>query len=104
MNAPKDWIVDVLGKKFSVVWKRPARDAVGQCKTDLCKIFVDPDIGADSQRDTLLHEVVHAIDHDMDTGMRERQVKLLATGLFQFLRANPEIIRWMCERDADTAA
>ena len=99
VKPPRDWTVDILGKRFAVVWKAPGKD-MGECDAKACQIKVDPTIGLDQQRDTLLHEIVHAIDHEMDTNMRERQVRLTATGLFHFMRANPEIVRWLCETDA----
>lgn len=100
MTKPKlkDWSLNILGKRFTVQWKTIGKD-FGECDAKACRIKVDPNCGPDQQRDTLLHEITHAIDHEMDTGMRERQVRLLATGLFQFMRANPEVIRWLCEYD-----
>lgn len=100
MTKPKDWTLDILGKRFSLTWKAPGKD-FGQCDAKLCQIKVDPHCGSDQQKDTLLHEVLHAIDHELDTGMRERQVRLQATGLLHFMRANPEVIRWLCEHDAN---
>jgi hypothetical protein len=90
----KNWTIDILGKRWSVQWKRPGK-LFGRCDSRACLIRVDPDCAADQRRDTLLHEVVHAIDNELDTRMKERQVRLLATGLLHFLRANPEAVRWM---------
>lgn len=94
----KDWRVDILGKRFSVQWSQPegGKD-FGQCDSTKCVINVDPNCHRDQQRDTLIHEVMHGIDHEMDTGMREKQVRLLATGWYHFMRANPEVVKWLME-------
>lgn len=41
-------------------------------------------------RDTVLHEVIHAVDFSMYLGLEERQVHALAAGLLGVLRDNPE--------------
>jgi hypothetical protein len=99
---PKDWPLVIFGKRYRVEWKPASGKDSGECFNDKCLILVNPEIHPEQQRDTLLHEVCHAIDIEMDTGMRERQIRLLATGLLQFMRSNPEVIRWLCETDADT--
>lgn len=38
--------------------------------------------------ETLLHEVVHALDDALDLGLEERQVQVLSRGLFTVLRDN----------------
>lgn len=94
-----DWPLDVMGKRFRVQWKKLEKD-LGMCEASKCLISVDPSCALEQQKDTLLHEVLHAIDHEMDTNMRERQIRLQATGLLHFMRSNPEVIRWLCETDA----
>jgi hypothetical protein len=96
-----DWVLDVIGKRNVVQWRVPSGPGkdFGECETRTGVIKVNPNASIDQQRDTLLHEVIHAIDHELDTGMRERQVRLLATGLFHFLRANPDAVRWLLSRD-----
>lgn len=46
-------------------------------------------------RDTTMHEVTHAIEEQMDLGMKERQVHGLAAGLLQVLRENPALVRFL---------
>jgi len=40
------------------------------------------------QKSIVLHEVIHYIDYFLNLGLRERQVELLASGLYQFLSDN----------------
>ncbi len=45
-------------------------------------ILLDSVLGPDQREATLLHEVVHGIDHALGLGMVEEQVHLLAAGLY----------------------
>ena len=94
----KDWTVDILSKRFTVKWQTVTGKDFGSCDSVKCEIKIDPKAHLDQQKDTLLHECLHAIDHEMDTKMSERQVRLTATGLLPFLRANPEIVKWLLTR------
>ena len=49
------------------------------------------------QKDTLLHEVVHAIDDTLALGMTEEQVHALGAGLYQVLSENKQLTRWLGE-------
>jgi hypothetical protein len=98
MKKLKDWTVDVLSKRFVVAWRSPAGGKdFGDCDSSKCLIQVCPKQHAEQQKDTLLHECVHALDHELDTKMSERQVRLISTGLLHFLRHNPEVVRWVIE-------
>lgn len=53
------------------------------------QIWLDEDMAEDKSYESLLHEALHAIDVNRAVGLKEKQVKALANGLFAFLRANP---------------
>lgn len=89
--------VDILGQRFSVLHESPSDDGAGECHTDTNLIRINPTHGEPAQRDTLLHEVVHAIDEAMQTSMGERRVRLLATGLLCVLRANPALVECLTD-------
>lgn len=42
------------------------------------------------EMDTLLHETMHAIDHWLDLGLSERQIRVMATGLIGVFQDNPD--------------
>lgn len=46
------------------------------------------DMTESRRAETLLHEVVHALDDALDLGLEERQVQVLSRGLFTVLRDN----------------
>jgi len=49
------------------------------------------------EADTILHEVVHAVDLLMELKMSERQVQLVATGLMGVFQDNPEFAKYIIE-------
>ena len=46
---------------------------------------------------TLLHELVHVVCLEDDLGLVEAQVLILANGLFDVLRGNPQLARYILE-------
>ncbi len=78
--------------------KQPVVDGV---KVD--GFFLNPEIvikaclKPDSMRETLLHEVVHAIDEAMQIKLSEKQVTQLARGLFGVLCDSPELKKFLLE-------
>lgn len=89
--------VDILGQRYTVLHEAPSDDGAGECHTDSNLIRVHPAHGEPAQRDTLLHEIVHAIDEALQTSLRERQVRLLSTGLQCVLRSNPAVVAYLMD-------
>ena len=63
-------------------------------------IYLNPDQGADSKADTLLHELLHAVWYHQ--GMREHKIEseeqivaTLAPGILDVLRRNPKIVEYL---------
>jgi hypothetical protein len=89
--------LDILGKQWSVSVEKIDDGDYGVCKHSATKITVHPEQTPDCMRDTLLHEVMHAIDIEMQTRMGERRVRLMATGLLQVLRHNKQFAAFLTE-------
>ncbi len=87
----------IFGKRYSVKYAKLKGD-YGSCHPNRCQLNVDTQCHEDQQRDTILHETTHAIDHELKIGLREIQVHRLATGLTQVLRDNPAFVTWLCKR------
>ena len=88
--------LDILGKQYVVVSvERDSKDDYGECFADQCRIEIAT-FQCDEQRcDTLLHEVLHAIDHEMDCHMSEPQIRRMATGLLAVLRHNADMVNYL---------
>lgn len=85
--------VKILGKPFTVRWLTDelSQELNGECDSDGQVISVRDGLPLEQLQDTLLHEVIHAIDEAVDAGLKETQVKRVATGLLAVLKENPRL-------------
>ena len=60
------------------------------CRSNQQTIHYADDLQLDEKSDTVLHEVIHAVDHQMDTDLTETQVRRIATGLCAVFKDNPK--------------
>lgn len=93
--------VDVLGKTYKVTVIRDMAsvdDALGKCKPEHCAIWIAKDQNEQQVRDTLLHEILHAvysemgIEEDVKEEQEETIVRRMGTGLLYVIRNNPELM------------
>ena len=89
--------IKVLGKPFTIKWLTEGLDAdlLGECDSDKQLISVRDGQPPEQEEDTLLHEVLHAIDEAMGLKMKEAQVKGCATGLLAVLKDNPSFASFL---------
>ena len=97
MNRPAR--IRVLGKQFSVVYGKdlPA-DLSGQCDSDKQRIDIWDCQPLESEQDTVLHEVLHAVDEAMGLKMREAQIRGVATGLLAIMKDNASFVSYLRRR------
>jgi hypothetical protein len=93
VKIPKN--LDVLGKDYSIkeVTEKELPKETGECYYWLQCILLDKNLRKDSSLETLLHEVIHAVDGELGLGLKEGQVRLLSQGLYSVLKHNPETWR-----------
>jgi hypothetical protein len=87
--------VDVLGKPYRVQLIERDSGDYGECFSDQCRIEVATYQCEAQRRDTLLHEILHAVDHEMNCRMSEPQIRRMATGLLAVLRHNPALVAFL---------
>jgi hypothetical protein len=89
--------VKVLGKPFRVEWVTEGLDIdlVGECDSDGQVIRVRDGQPHEQERDTLLHEITHAVDEAMGTNLKEAQVRKIATGLLAVFLDNPRLMSYL---------
>ena len=88
--------VVILGRVYNIDQKDFIDgDLLGQCDSDALKITIKKNQPAILEADTLLHEILHAIDDAMQTMMKERQVHCTATGLLALFKDNPDFVKYM---------
>jgi hypothetical protein len=88
------WIspIKIMGKTYKV--KRTDREDIeGEFDAMAQTIVINKTIVvADALADTLLHEVLHAIEYNAGLEFNEPYVRAFATGLIPVLRQNPDLL------------
>ena len=76
--------VNILGKKYTIVVDTEAmirNGTLGMVDVDVACIVIRDNVPVQTVEDTILHEVVHAIDKELNLGFDEPMVSRLAVGL-----------------------
>lgn len=95
MSDPEQ--VRVVGKNYSILFVDEVDDQDNNGEHNLQKqeIKVKRGIHFEAQRDVLLHEVIHAVDEQLDLRLKHKQVHALAVGVLQVLRENPTLVAFL---------
>ena len=85
---------------YAVLYEDELEDSdgefLGSHNLGLLRILISTAYPGDSQRFTLVHECVHALDyHYLAHVLSEKAVTVLAAGLFDLIRANPGVVSWI---------
>jgi hypothetical protein len=82
-------------------------EAIGLTGPETQRILLDPQVGADVERETLLHELIHAIcfqaglrlegEPFQKTKVEEKVVWTVAPKILELLRDNPELVEFLLE-------
>jgi len=75
---------------------------LGQCRPDQLEIIISPHQTPESVVHTLVHELTHAVEQKLQLNLEERQVDLLALGLIDLFRSNPNLLS-LFDRDIQGA-
>jgi len=85
----------VMGKRIDIQQKKIDSGEDGLCVYERNTLMISPDQTPDNKRDTVLHELTHWLDHQMQAKMSERQVGTIATALLAALRDNPALVAYL---------
>ena len=88
--------IDILGKPYRVALKAEMSD-YGECTAAECLIEIGTHQCDTQKRDTLLHEVLHAVEHELNVTVTEKAIRMLATGLLAVLRHNPALVAYLTD-------
>jgi Zn-dependent peptidase ImmA (M78 family) len=91
--------VDVMGKTYKIELDLDDSSDYGLCVADRCTIKIAKRQCDMQKRDTLLHELTHAVDHELKLEMKENQVHRMATGLLAVFRHNPQLVAFLTADD-----
>jgi hypothetical protein len=86
----------ILGHPITVSSVEPSlkgMDNMGECESFKGTITIRGDLEESVYTATLLHEILHLIDHYLELKLSEEQVTGLGEGLFSTLRDNPQFLK-----------
>ena len=88
----------VLGKWYRVT---PGTDKnrLGECDLVECRIGYRPDQHIQQARETLLHELIHAISDAQALNLSERRVRALGMSIMAIVADNPGLLEWLAMQD-----
>lgn len=92
--------IKVGAKRYDIEFVSQVDEAksLGECDYLSQTLLVCEGQAHEGERDSLMHEICHAIDDNQQTGLKERQVHMMATGILQVLHDNPSLVKYLCEQ------
>lgn len=91
----------IAGKLHKVKWGVDLEGDCGLMEFKPLRISVGRDMAPDEERESLLHEVMHAIEYQQGLELKEDQIRQLSIGLFEVLRNNPKLAHYLLEEDEE---
>jgi hypothetical protein len=88
--------ISILSKVYRVDRQDKAENQ-GLCLNQQLVIAIQTGNALGQEQDTVLHEVLHAVDYAMQTKMNERQIAAIATGLLSVLKENPSLVEYLLD-------
>lgn len=91
----KDWTIEHVDDLIN------DKGSYGRCSVGHAKIQYTTKDGEGKPlnipmiKDTIIHEIVHAITETTGMGLKERQVLGLGGGIYALIAENPELIMWL---------
>ena len=97
MKLPKSF--RLFGKTWSVKKKKLGES--GNTCIHRAQVQIDPrDTSPGQVRATLLHEVVHCIEGDLELKMSEKLTSRLSVAMYGWMRDNPDVVKWLMEKES----
>jgi len=79
----------VSGKRHRVRWDQSMGDLAGNVNHQQLLILISAGMSADEVRETLLHELLHAVCHQQGVDIKEDANRQISIGIFELMRSNP---------------
>lgn len=84
--------IDVLGYEYEVGRGYIPGDATGIVDHKTGCIIIDDNLSPTMSAETVLHEVIHAIEYASRLEFEETEIWLLARGLYSVLKSNAQLL------------
>ena len=103
--GPYTYTIKVDAERIKELEKESDTDLFGMTTHGHLEIVLQPDVADTVLRETMLHEVLHAVL--FNTGLSDRMtdkaeehlVRALSPALFALLRENPDLVRYLTGSD-----
>lgn len=89
----------LIGDDYEEIIKKAGK-ALGLTNVETTEIALKTDTSLHQLKDTVLHELIHAIDYSVELGLKEKQVHVLAASLCDLFWSNPNLSNWIVNREA----
>jgi hypothetical protein len=106
---PKE--VDILNLTYKINWittpEEGGAERLGWCDFQSQVIAVTKDLPRQSRAETLLHEIIHAVNHGMgapDKIPEEAFTGKMSIGIATAIRQNPNVWRWLIKEMSSKAS
>jgi Zn-dependent peptidase ImmA (M78 family) len=93
--------ITVLGKPWQLINNNEyceAEEVYGLTDCRECVIYYTTDTTPSQIRDTVLHELIHALDLSLHLELTEQQVHAIAAALYGTFMGNPKFTQWLLGR------
>ena len=93
--------VKIVSKRFTITYPAEGthaelpQDQMGACNHTAQKILIEDGLEYDTEKEVVLHEILHAIDHEMATNLTEEQVDSMGRGIIATLMDNPGFAKYL---------
>lgn len=98
--------IRLIGKRHKIVWKDEIIDDDGDAVLGMYTqrnklIQIQTGQTHDDERETVLHEILHALEEQMNAEIPEAKLRQLAVGLYAALKDNPRLVDYLLEEESD---
>jgi len=82
--------IHILGQEFAIKYKRDKkkRDYIGKCFPNANKIYLVKDLSQDKLEETFIHEIIEAINFNLELKLKHRQITALAVAIYTVFKEN----------------
>ena len=101
--------IKIISKRFSIEYVITGTgpitgDQSGECDSLNQVITIQADLKFDTEKEVVLHEILHAISDEMALDLTEEQVAGTARGVLAVLIDNPSFARFLVKTDTKKKA
>ena len=96
--------IKIISKRFNIKYVPEGTEGLpiedkGQCDSLNQQILIEDGLKYDTQKETLAHEVFHAVSDEMSLGLTEEQVDGLGKGVLAVLMDNPSFAKFLLKKE-----